>query len=62
MVTSAFQRYINEISLKNNYDIVLIDVSPSMTGSLNKTILLSVDFFATICNPDLFSKQGIVNL
>ena len=62
MVTSAFQRYINEISLKNNYDIVLIDVSPSMTGSLNKTILLSADFFVTICNPDLFSKQGIVNL
>ena len=62
MVTSAFQRYINEISVRNNYDIVIIDVSPSMTGALNKTILLSSDFFVTICNPDLFSKQWIVNL
>ncbi|MDR0282204.1 MAG: hypothetical protein LBI53_02525 [Candidatus Peribacteria bacterium] len=33
-----------------------------MTGSLNKNILLSSDFFATICRPDLFSKQGIINL
>lgn len=62
MVTSAFQRYINEIALRNNYEIVIIDVSPSTTWSLNKTILLSSDFFVTICNPDLFSKQWIVNL
>lgn len=61
-VVSALQRYLNEISLINKYNIVIIDASPSMTGSLNKTILLSSDFFVTICNPDLFSKQWIVNL
>lgn len=61
-VISAFQRYINRIALDNAYNLILIDVSPSMTGSLNKTILLSSDFFITICNPDLFSKQWVINL
>lgn len=61
-IVSAFQRYLNDISLSNNYNIVIIDASPSMTGSLNKTILMSSDFFITICNPDLFSKQWVINL
>lgn len=61
-VISALQRYMNHIALQNWYNIIVIDVSPSMTWSLNKTILLSTDFFITICNPDLFSKQWIMNL
>ncbi|MDR0605851.1 MAG: AAA family ATPase [Bacteroidales bacterium] len=48
--------------MKNTYQVVIIDVSPSFTGSLNKNILLSSDFFVTLCKPDLFSKQGLVNL
>lgn len=62
MVVSALKRYIQEISIKNWYQVVIIDVSPSLTWSLNKTIIMSSDFFVTICNPDLFSEQWIMNL
>lgn len=62
MVVSALKRYMDEIAIQRGYDVIIIDVSPSMTGSLNKTIMLSTDFFLTICNPDLFSKQWVMNL
>jgi hypothetical protein len=39
-----------------------LDVSPSMAGAINKTVLLSSDFFISVCNTDLFSKQWLINL
>ncbi len=59
---SWFNRYLNHISIEWWYDVVMIDVSPSLTWSLNKTVLLSSDFFVTVANPDLFSNQWIINL
>lgn len=61
-VVSALQRYFDKIALDKGYQLIIIDVSPSMTWSLNKTILFSSDFFITICNPDLFSRQWVINL
>lgn len=61
-VISALQRYLHNLAMQKNYDVIIIDVSPSLTGSLNKNILMLSDFFITICNPDLFSEQGIMHL
>lgn len=44
-----------------NYDIVLIDTSPSL-GSLNKVIISTVDGFFVPASPDLFSLYGIKNI
>lgn len=62
MVTSWLKRFINELSINNLYRTVIIDVSPSVSWSINKNIMMLSDFFVTICNPDLFSEQGIMNL
>ncbi|MEO5348108.1 MAG: ParA family protein [Magnetococcus sp. YQC-3] len=48
-------------SKKYNYDIVIIDTSPSL-GSLNKVIISTVDGFFIPTFPDLFSLYGIKNI
>jgi cellulose biosynthesis protein BcsQ len=50
-----------EYSKKYEYDIVLIDTSPSL-GTLNKIIISTVDGFFIPCFPDLFSLYGIKNI
>lgn len=60
--TSALNRYLDIVSKKNNYDLILIDTSPSLTGSLNKMLTLMSDYFVCIARPDLFSLQWIRHL
>jgi cellulose biosynthesis protein BcsQ len=43
------------------YDFVIVDTSPSL-GSLNKTIISTVDGFLIPCMPDMFSLYGIKNI
>lgn len=59
--TSALSRYLMEKWLKEEIDIFIIDVSPSL-DLLNRIILLSADYFVTPLMPDAFSVQGIENL
>lgn len=46
---------------KENFDYIIFDTSPSL-GTLNKTIISTVDGFITPCMPDLFSLYGIKNI
>lgn len=50
-----------EYAEKNNYDIVILDTSPSL-GALNRTILSLADAFIIPGGPDLFSVYGIRNI
>lgn len=50
-----------EYSRKNKYDYVIVDTSPSL-GSLNKTIISTVDGFFVPAAPDMFSLYGIRNI
>lgn len=59
--TSAIQRFIKEKWLKDDIDIFIIDVSPSL-DLLNRIILIWSDYFITPLNPDAFSLQWIENL
>ena len=60
-VTSALDRYLNIIGLKEEIDIFIIDTSPTL-GLLNRVLLLGTDYFITPMMPDAFSVQGIQNL
>lgn len=51
--------YFNTI--KESYDYVFIDVSPSL-GALNRSVLLSSDYFVTPLSADAFSVLGIRNI
>ncbi|WGW05674.1 ParA family protein [Tropicibacter oceani] len=44
-----------------NYDIVVLDTSPSL-GALNRNVLSQADAFIIPGNPDLFSVYGIRNI
>lgn len=59
--TSAIQRFLKEKWLKEEIDIFIIDVSPSL-DLLNRIILLWSDYFITPLNPDAFSLLWIENL
>jgi cellulose biosynthesis protein BcsQ len=50
-----------EYGRKYKYDFVIIDTSPSL-GSLNKTIISTVDGFFIPAAPDMFSLYGIRNI
>lgn len=50
-----------DYSRKYKYDYVIIDTSPSL-GSLNKTIISTVDGFFIPAAPDMFSLYGIRNI
>lgn len=50
-----------EYGKKFKYDYVIIDTSPSL-GSLNKTIISTVDGFFVPAAPDMFSLYGIRNI
>jgi cellulose biosynthesis protein BcsQ len=45
----------------NNYDIVFIDVSPSL-GAINRSILLASDFFVSPMSIDIFSLRAFENI
>ncbi len=48
-------------SIEDQYDLVFIDVSPSL-GALNRSVLLSSDHFITPLGADAFSVLGIRNI
>ncbi len=47
--------------VQNDYDFVIVDVGPSL-GSLNRSVLLSADYFITPMGPDIFSIIGVRNI
>lgn len=51
----------HEYAKKYNYDLVILDTSPSL-GALNRNILSLADGFIVPCSPDLFSVYGIRNI
>jgi cellulose biosynthesis protein BcsQ len=59
--TSAIDRFLREKGLNEEFDIFVIDTSPSL-GLLNQIILLGADYFVVPMMPDAFSVQGIENL
>ncbi|MFA6922516.1 MAG: ParA family protein [Gallionella sp.] len=58
---SEIRRLIHEYANQHNYDIAIVDTSPSL-GPLNKVILSTVDAFLIPCAPDLFSLYGVRNI
>jgi cellulose biosynthesis protein BcsQ len=58
---SEIRRVIKRYAEVNNYDIAIVDTSPSL-GPLNKIALTMVDGFVVPCGPDLFSLYGVRNI
>jgi chromosome partitioning protein len=58
---SAFHRMIEAAMGASGAEIVLVDVDPNL-GAINRSALLSCDYFVTPVAPDLFSVQGLRNL
>jgi len=52
---------IRETARANKCELVLIDMSPS-SGAMNRSILMSSDYFLIPTSPDFFSYQAIQNL
>ena len=52
---------IRETASSNKCELVLIDMSPS-SGAMNRSILMSSDYFIVPTSPDFFSYQAIQNL
>jgi len=58
---TAIRKKCEEYTEKYNYDVVLIDTSPSLSA-LNKVIISNSDSFLIPCAPDMFSDYGIRNI
>jgi cellulose biosynthesis protein BcsQ len=62
---AAVYRYIdyltNDPKMNMKFDIVLMDLGPNL-GSLNRSLLISSDYFIVPVAPDLFSIRGTENL
>ncbi|WP_343591549.1 ParA family protein [Paracidovorax wautersii] len=57
--TFAFRHLLHQVSA--DYDLVFVDMGPSL-GAINRSILLSVDYFLTPMSVDLFSLMAIDNI
>ena len=60
-ITSSLFRLIDKIASANNIDYVFIDVGPNL-GSLNRSVMLSCDYYLIPLVPDLFSLRGLQNI
>lgn len=58
-VTNWLRSYLD--GLAEDYDYVFVDVSPSL-GALNRSVLLSSDYFVAPLGADAFSVLGIRNI
>ncbi|MDH6268413.1 chromosome partitioning protein [Rhizobium sp. SG_E_25_P2] len=58
---SAFNELIRRISKENSIDIVLIDMSPSVSAT-NHCVLMSSDYFIIPVSPDFYCYQAIDSL
>jgi len=59
--TSALHRIIDKAATALKVDYVLIDVGPNL-GSLNRSVLLSCDYFFVPLISDLYSLRGLENI
>ncbi|WP_018300149.1 ParA family protein [Fangia hongkongensis] len=57
----AFYATINETCRVHEFDVVLIDMSPS-ASALNRCILMSSDYFIVPTSPDFFCYQAVQSL
>ncbi|WP_158510612.1 ParA family protein [Serratia rubidaea] len=57
----AFNRLVRKIAAEHNIDIVLVDMSPSVS-STNQCILMSSDYFIVPISPDFYCYQAIDSL
>ena len=57
-VMCALSRAVRRIGRRYKVDIIIYDVGPNV-GSLNRTILLDADYFATPVAADLFSLRAL---
>ncbi|MBT2787749.1 MULTISPECIES: ParA family protein [unclassified Halomonas] len=60
-IVTAIRKICEDYAVEFNYDVVLIDTSPSL-GALNKIIISNSDTFLIPCAPDMFSDYGIRNI
>ncbi|QRY67278.1 AAA family ATPase [Ensifer sp. PDNC004] len=58
-VSNWLRSYLRTV--EDDYDIVFVDVSPSL-GALNRSVLLSSDYFVAPLGADAFSVLGIRNI
>ena len=58
---SAFNKFVRKTSIDNDIDIVLIDMSPSVSAT-NHCILMSSDYFIVPVSPDFYCYQAIDSL
>jgi len=58
---SAFNNLVRKVALENNVDIVLVDMSPSVSAT-NHCILMSSDYFIIPISPDFYCFQAIDSL
>jgi hypothetical protein len=58
-VSNWLRTYLETV--RNLYDVVFVDVSPSL-GSLNRSALLACDYFVAPLGADAFSLLGIRNI
>ncbi|NKI56889.1 AAA family ATPase [Labrenzia sp. PO1] len=56
--TLVFRKMLETLT---NYDYVLFDVSPSL-GAINRTVLLSCDYFVSPMSIDIFSLKAFENI
>lgn len=57
----AFNTCIRETARLQNFDIVLIDMSPS-ASAFNRSVLMGSDYFIVPTSPDFFCYQAIQNM
>jgi cellulose biosynthesis protein BcsQ len=60
-VMSALSRFAQKQASKIDADIIIYDVGPNV-GALNRTVLLSSDFFATPVHTDLYSLRALATV
>jgi cellulose biosynthesis protein BcsQ len=58
LVTTAFDRIIEQAARRHTADLALIDVGPNL-GAINRAALISVDHVVIPVAADLFSLQGL---
>lgn len=59
--TTFLFKAVLDWATKQNYDFVFFDVGPSL-GAINRTVLLSCDFFLLPMSSDIFSLRGLQNI
>ena len=58
---SAFNKFVRKTAIDNDIDIVLVDMSPSVSAT-NHCILMSSDYFIIPVSPDFYCYQAIDSL